>query len=104
MLNMAIMFQYPINQLIQDFNHGLLKEIAIPEKEWTQLTNLRDILYLFYEPTIFFQGLTYPTLSLTLNWVNSIYEKLLDFKQLYIDELNLREEDGVSKSYIYIFI
>jgi len=48
------MFQYPINQLIQDFNHGLLKEIAIPEKEWTQLTNLRDILYLFYEPTIFF--------------------------------------------------
>jgi hypothetical protein len=96
MLDMAISFQYPINQLIKDFNHGLLKEIAIPSREWVQLTNLRDILYLFYEPTIQLQGLSYPTLSLTLSFIGNIYEKLLDLKELYIDELNLGEEDGVS--------
>jgi hypothetical protein len=96
MLDMAITFQYPINQLIKDFNHGLLREINISEREWIQLTNLRDILNLFYQPTIQLQGLSYPTLSLTLSFIKNIYEKLFDFKQLYIDELNLGSEDGVS--------
>jgi hypothetical protein len=28
---MAIKFKYPINQLIHDYNHGLLKETTISE-------------------------------------------------------------------------
>jgi hypothetical protein len=99
MLNMAITFQYPIDRLIKDFNHGLLKEINISKREWVQLTNLRDILYLFYEPTIQLQGLSYPTLSLTLSFISNIYEKLFDFKQLYIDELNLGTKDNISNIY-----
>ena len=93
---MAIKFQQPINQLIRDYNHGLLKEIAISERDWVQLTNLKDILYLFYKPTITLQGLSYPTLSLVLGLLKSIYEGLLDLKQLYEDEFNLGEDEGVS--------
>ena len=93
---MAITFQHPINQLIKDFNHGLLREINISEREQIQLTNLRDILNLFYQPTIQLQRLSYPTLSLTLSFIKNIYKKLFDFKQLYIDELNLNSKGGVS--------
>ena len=93
---MAISFQAPINQLIKDFNHGLLKEIAISPQEWKQLTNLRDILNLFYKPTIYLQGLSYPTLSLTLSFIGNIYKNLLDLKQLFIADLNQGEEDSVS--------
>jgi hypothetical protein len=49
---MAIIFKTSISQLIRDFNHGLLKETNISKRDWNQLTNLKDILYLFYNPTI----------------------------------------------------
>ena len=96
MLEMAIKFQYPINQLIRDYNHGLLKETTISEGNWKQLTHLKDILYLFYQPTIFLQGLSYPTLSIVLPFLKNIYENLLDQRQLYTDDFNLGEEKGVS--------
>ena len=49
---MALDFKDPINQLIKDFNHGILKELFIFEKEWKEIQNLRDILISFYKPTI----------------------------------------------------
>ena len=93
---MAIEFQTPINQLIRDFNHGLLKETTITDSNWTQLTNLKDLLHSFYQPTILLQGLSYPTLSLILPSLGNIYTVLLDFKQLYEDDVNLGKEEGVS--------
>jgi hypothetical protein len=103
MLEMAITFKTPISQLLRDFNHGLLKEINISKRDWTQLTNLKDILYLFYNPTISLQGLDYPTLSFILPFLQTIYKSLLDFKQLYTDELNLGKEDGVSLEFHILY-
>ena len=99
---MAIKFQNPINQLIRDFNHGLLKETTISSSNWTQLTNLKELLHAFYQPTILLQGLNYPTLSLVLPILKNIYTTLLDLKQLYKDDITLGEEDGVSFILIYI--
>jgi hypothetical protein len=52
MLEMAIKFKTPINRLIRDFNHGLLKDTIISKRNWNQLINLKDLLQLFYQPTI----------------------------------------------------
>ena len=101
---MALDFKDPINQLIKDFNHGILKELFIFEKEQKEIQNLQDILISFYKPTIILQERKYPTLSLVLPLIKQVYKVLLDLKQLYIDEYNLGEEDGVSNFLIFYFI
>ena len=71
------------------------------ENQWLQLSSLKDILEVLYQPTILLQSQSSTTINIALQLTSRIYKGLKDQLKLHEDRYQIQDEVRILYLYYY---
>lgn len=100
MIKGALELKEPLIYIEKNTTNKLYKEIALTNKDFLALKELKSIFYIFLKPSIILQGQFYITLPKGLLYIYKIFDKLEALDKLYIEEA--KKPNLVSYLFIYL--
>ncbi len=88
MLKTAYDLKEPLLYIEKNTLHTEYQNIAFNSSDWFIIKNLIKIFKIFVKPSVKLQGQVYITLSITFIYIYKIYQKLLNFKEVFERQTN----------------
>jgi hypothetical protein len=96
MLEATLELKEPLKYLFLNSKNLDIKEIAFSELDWLIIAKLKSLFQVFLKPSERLQGQLYITLSETLLYIYTIYNKLTSKEKEYTSYLNNKDTTLVS--------